>query len=84
MGMSVVTGIRYLGGFISDWDGETTWLYEKVQGWEESVRKLLWVDHKHPQSYYAGLNKSLQQEWVFVQQVTPDILDAFVPVEKAL
>ena len=32
----------------------------------------------------AGLEKSLQQEWEFVQRVTPGINNAFGPVEKAL
>ena len=42
------------------------------------------VAHKHPQSAYAGLEKSLQQEWAFLQRVTPGVGDAFGPVEEAL
>ena len=42
------------------------------------------VSRKHPQSAYAGLQKSLQQEWAFVQQVTPGVGDYFVPVETTL
>ena len=42
------------------------------------------VARKHLQSAYAGLQKSLQQEWAFVQRVTPGIGDAFGPVEQAL
>ena len=37
-----------------------------------------------PQYAYAGMQKSLHQEWEFVQQVTPVIGDVFGPVEKAL
>ena len=39
---------------------------------------------KHSQSAYAGLQKSLQQEWAFVQRVTPGIGDAFGPVEEEI
>ena len=39
---------------------------------------------KHPQYAYAGLQKSLQQEWAFVQRVTPGIGDAFGPVEEEI
>ena len=42
------------------------------------------VARKHPQSAYAGLQKSLQQEWEFVQQVTPGIGDAFGTVEEEI
>ena len=47
MGVRVLTGSRYLGGFICDRDAETTWLDEKVQGWAESLRTLLGVTRKH-------------------------------------
>ena len=47
---------------------------------EDAIR----VSHKHLQSAYIGLQKSLQQEWALVQRVTSDIGDAFGPVEKYL
>ena len=42
------------------------------------------VTKKHFQYTYAGLQKSLQHEWAFVQWVTPRIRNAFGPVEQAL
>ena len=56
----------------------------KVEGWAESVLTLAGVACKHPQSGYSVLQKSLQQEWEFLQQVTPCIGDAFGLVEKDL
>ena len=56
----VVTGHRYLGGYIGDAEAERGWLQDKVQGWMESVKILSRVAHKHLQSAYAGLKKSLQ------------------------
>ena len=50
----------------------------------ESVKLLAGVAHKHPQSDYARLKNSLQQEWAFVQRVTLRVGDAFGPVEEAL
>ena len=55
---------------------------KKVEGWADSVRTLSGVARKHPQSAYAGLQKSLQQEWAFVQRVTPGIGNEFGPVEE--
>ena len=42
------------------------------------------VARKHPKSAYAGLKKSLQKEWEFVQRVTPGVGDSFGPVETVL
>ena len=84
MGIKVVTGNIYLGWIIGESDAENIWLAGKVTGWAESVETLTGVSRKHPQSAYAGLQKSLHQEWSFVQQVTPSIGNTFGPVEKAL
>ena len=84
MGVNIVTGSRYLGGFVVDGAAQESLLDEKVQGWAESVKTLAVLARNHLQSAYAGLQKSLQQEWAFVKRVTPIIGDAFVPVEEAL
>ena len=57
---------------------------KKVEVWTELIATLAGVALKHPQSAYAGLQKSLQQEWAFVQRVTPGVGAAFSPVEEAL
>ena len=51
---------------------------------ERVGEKYVGVTHKNLQSAYAGLYKSLQQEWEFLQRVTPVIKDAFGPVEQAV
>ena len=48
------------------------------------LKVLAGVAHQHPQSAYAGLQKSLQQEWAFVQRVTPGVGETFGPVEETL
>ena len=80
----MVTGQRYLGGYIGDREAEGSWLVAKIKGWMESVAILARVVQKHPQSAYAGLQKSLQQEWAFVQRVSPGVGNYFGPVETAL
>jgi hypothetical protein len=47
---------------------------------ESSNRKHLW----NPQSTYAGLQKSLQQEWHFVQRVVKGIGEDFLEIKKAI
>ena len=65
-----MTGNIYLGGFVGEREPEAIWIKEKVEGWAESVWTLAGVARKHPQYAYAGLQKSLRQEWSFVQRVT--------------
>ena len=84
MGLKVVTGSRYLGGFIGEVDAKKGWMEGKVAGWSEYVETLAGVSCKHPKSVYSRLQKSIQQEWALLQQVTHGIGDAFGPVEKAL
>ena len=55
-----------------------------INGWAESVEILSGVSRKHLQSEYAGLQKSLQQEWAFVEQVTPVFGNTVVPAETAM
>ena len=57
---------------------------EKIEGWWDLVATLAGVAHQHPQIAYAGLQKSLQHEWAFVQCVTPGIGMAFQAVEDEL
>ena len=48
LGIRVVTGHRYLGGFIGNVEAERDWLREKVQGWTESANVLSGVVQNHP------------------------------------
>ena len=84
MGIQVVTGSQYLGRIVEEQAVEDRWIQEKVEGYAESVQTLAGVAHKHPQSAYAGLQKSLQQEWLFVQRVAPGIGEAFGPEEEEI
>ena len=84
MGIKIITWSHYLGGLVGNRKTENIWMAEKVQGWIEFVKTLLGVACKHSQYDYGGLQKSLQQEWAFVQQFTPNTGDSFVLVEQVL
>ena len=55
MGENIVTGSRYLGGFVGYRAAEDSCMEEKIQGRAESVKTLEGVARKHPHSAYAGL-----------------------------
>ena len=46
------------------------------------VQDVVGVARKHLQFAYTVLQNSLQQEWAFLQRVTPGISNAFRPVEE--
>jgi hypothetical protein len=48
------------------------------------VKELVSAAKHFPQTAYSGLQRSLQQEWRFVQRVISDIGDHFDEVEKAM
>jgi hypothetical protein len=68
-GFRVCTGERYLGGFIGETQERDKWLKGKTDAWENSIQQLSDVAGAYPQSAYAGLQKSIQAEWTFVQRV---------------
>ena len=77
-------GERYIGTFVGSKEARAAWLAPKVKAWAEGVRRLAKVACRYPQTAYAGLAKSLQSEWQFLQRVTPDVGEAFAPVEEAI
>ena len=78
-----VEGTRYIGGFICTEESRDEWLESKIQGWVETIQIFSKAAHRYPKTAYAGLTRSLQMEWAYVQRVIPDIGDHFGPVEEA-
>jgi hypothetical protein len=75
--LTVVTGSCYLGGFIGDDPNQQAWIQKKTSSWVAAIHELSLVVEKYLQIAYAGLQKSLQQEWQFIQQVTKDLNGEF-------
>jgi hypothetical protein len=79
-----VDGHRYVGGFIGTRAARDAWLESQLDTWLHGVAKLSQVALRFPQTAYAGLAKSLQSEWQYLQRVLPNAGPAFAPVEEAL
>ncbi len=80
----VETGSRYLGGYIGSQADRELWVQEKVSFWTSAVTDLAFAALSHPQTAFAGLQKSLQHEWQFIQRVIDDIGDCFFELEDAI
>jgi hypothetical protein len=79
-----VDGTRYLGGFLGTEAALSEWLGPQIAQWVGGVESLAKVARRYPPTAYAGLVKSLQQEWQYLQRVVPDCGAAFEPVEEAI
>jgi hypothetical protein len=66
-GFKVTTGSRCLGGFVGEDSALGNWIREKNKFWEEAVADLASAAPNFPQAAHSRLQKSLQQEWQFVQ-----------------
>ena len=77
-------GHRYLGGFLGSLDSQADWIQPKVAKWCEAVCTMSKAAVRYPQSAFAGLTKSLQAEWLYLQRVTPAMGPFFAPLEEAL
>ena len=77
-------GARYLGGFIGSTAKQLEWLRPQIQQWIEGIEKLAKVAKRYPQTAYAGLVKSLQTEWTYLQRVVPELEEVMAPIEEAI
>jgi hypothetical protein len=79
-----VTGSQYLWGFIGEASEQYSWVNGKTNDWVAAIHELFKVAERFPQAAYAGLSKSLQHEWQFLQRVTQGLGDEFQDVEQVL
>ena len=55
-------GAHYVGGFIGTQHKLDMWLQPKIDGWVSGVKTLVRVATRYPQTSFAGLRLSLQNE----------------------
>jgi hypothetical protein len=67
--INIVTGSRFLGGFIGSIEDTNLWIEEKVLSWNKAISKLASAATNFPQAAFTALTRSLQNEWLFVQRV---------------
>ena len=79
-----LTGSRYLGGLLGSTDALEEWLAPKIAEWTDGAQRLPKIARRYPQTAFAGMTKSLQMEWQYLQRVLPDCGAAFQPIEDAL
>ena len=66
LGIKVVNGYRFLGGFIGDQETTKQFLHNKITGW---VNNLLKAAASQPQAAFSAVSKSMQFEWSYLQRI---------------
>ena len=72
LGVQVVTGNRYLGGFIGDLHDRDVFVHNKVNKWVNYVHTFSDIALIQPKLGYTAVTRSLQHEWTFLLRVLPD------------
>ena len=67
LGIRVVSGSRFLGGFVGEHSMADTYVAQKVRTWVDCAQRLSDVAKVQPQAVHAAVSRSLQFEWSFLQ-----------------
>ena len=84
MGVQVVTGHRYLSGFIGDLHDRDVFVHHKVNKWVNYVNMFSDIVLIQCQLAYTAVTRPLQHEWTFLLQVLPDCGLLFRDLESSL
>ena len=84
VGIKIVTSCQFLGGVIGDEISTNEYVLGKAKEWGHYVELLSSIASDQPQAAFIALTKSLQNEWTFLQRVTPGCGSLFNVIESAL
>jgi len=84
LGVHVVTGHKFLGGFIGSLSARDDYVLSKVHRWAVHINVLADVALIQPQLAYAALVHSLRHEWTFLLHVFPHCGPLFGELESLL
>mmetsp|Transcript_22394 Transcript_22394/g.55190 ORF Transcript_22394/g.55190 Transcript_22394/m.55190 type:complete len:115 (+) Transcript_22394:1543-1887(+) len=66
--VQIVSGARYMGGFVGTAEGKRAYVTERVQEWQRCVQRMADATAKYPQAAHTALTTSLQAEWDFLMR----------------
>ena len=84
LGVQVVTGHRFLCGFIVSHSEKDEYVIYKVHRWVGHFDVLAEAASTQPQLAYAALSRYLQYEWTFLLRVVPQCGRLFQKIELSL
>jgi len=82
--IKIVTGSKYVGGYVGSEQDLDEWLSEKVMKWVKSVNCLASAAEQFPHSAHTVLTKSLQHEWGYIQRIIAGAETYVHPLKEVL
>ncbi|KAF6209915.1 hypothetical protein GE061_015669 [Apolygus lucorum] len=83
-GITVVTGHRFLGGYVGQPEGKQQFVEAKVQDWVQQVEKLSEAGVHQPQAAHAVFCKSAQFRWQYLQRVIASREEEYYPLKSVI
>ena len=83
-GVQIVSGHRFLGGYVGDPVESMKFVRSKVETWVHCIECLAQAADSQPQAAHTALSHSLQFEWSYLSRVVPDCTFAFDPLRAAI
>ena len=83
-GVKIVTGQRFLGGYLGDEQGLGDYMQGKVADWCRCIEALTTAADTQPQAAFTAFTKSLQCEWAYCQRVIPNCSESLERIEKVI
>ena len=83
-GVQIVTGRKFLGGFIGKREDIESWLHKKVEQWDTCVQRLAHAAKSFPHEAFTALSKSLQNEWGYILRVTDETESIFTSLRDTI
>ena len=81
MGLTVVNGCRYLGGFIGQSWGLKAYIEEKVEKHKSPILQLKELANTYPHEAFSVVIGSIQAKWNFLTRVVTGRKDALCSLE---
>ena len=82
--MKIVTGKRYLGGFLGDKTTMKEFVHEKIKNWQAKIQLLSAAANFCPHGIFSVFTKSVQAEWIFLMRVVQGCDEFLKPLEDSI
>ncbi len=74
----------HVGRYLGSQEAHNQWIQPQIQQWVRGMEHIAQVAPQFPQMAFAGLTKSLQLEWQYLQQVIPRTSPVLTPIKEAI